>query len=120
MSFLPDQEWSTQHSFRPLSEERLSLAIRWFEECRSGHGCHPANAGFVPRRLIYVGDPFLPLRLVETGSGLQGAEIKYAALSYCWGTGGGIFTTTFDNIERNKRSIRLGQLPKVYNRSYTR
>ncbi|KAM5360299.1 hypothetical protein ACJZ2D_013858 [Fusarium nematophilum] len=59
------------------------------------------------------GDVSLSPRLVETGSDLQGPESKYAALSYCWGTGGGIFTTTLDNIESNKQHIPLGQLPKT-------
>lgn len=94
-------------------EERLQKASRWLKHCTSTHTCRPNSTVFTPRRLIQVGDTNQRLHLIETVTGFKETDPQYVALSYCWGSGGGTLTTTFDNIEAHKRDIPFNLLPRV-------
>jgi hypothetical protein len=89
----------------------LSLAAKWLHTCVSQH-LHCANlpATFTPRRLISVGDRNRDPHLVEFE---QNDVKKYAALSYCWGSGKPVLVTQRHNIDEHLQAIRLDLLPKV-------
>jgi hypothetical protein len=69
----------------------LELAKKWINDCERGHKphCHPKTAiySFRPIRLLEVGDmssSVLYLRDFSSSSS-NAPEIKYLALSHCWG-----------------------------------
>jgi hypothetical protein len=59
---------------------------RLLEDCTQR--CHPwEKSGFLPTRLVDVGvDSSTVPRLISSSDIRNPAEMKYAALSYCWGT----------------------------------
>ncbi|KAF2669737.1 HET-domain-containing protein [Microthyrium microscopicum] len=98
------------------SNECLTLASRWLEECVQAHSqvCDTSK-GFVPNRLIDVGqgaahDIVKLVSLQKTGHQDPSLSIKYAALSYCWGTTP-FLTTTSLNVNDMYDSISISQLP---------
>lgn len=96
--------------FDYVSEKKSNLAKAWLKQCGKQHHCG-VDRVFIPKRLVFVGDGDSMPRLVEPDEDSE--EFDYAALSYCWGTQAGSFTTTFANIEANKQGIPLDKLSKV-------
>ncbi|KAJ8127065.1 hypothetical protein O1611_g6571 [Lasiodiplodia mahajangana] len=70
----------------------------------------PSNDYAMPTRLIDVGSPSQPPRLVTT-SELQVAP--YITLSYCWGTSGKNLRTTKSNLDSMTEEIEWRRLPKT-------
>jgi len=75
----------------------IPLTRSWLDECLASHkACSvtvaaTAAASSMPTRVIEVGAPGSPTRLVATSPAAQEA---YLALSYCWGPGADTFTLT--------------------------
>lgn len=99
--------WSPDVSTRrrPVSEEPLSddflLTInQWVELCDSFHPkCHPRCTALLPHQMVNaIPDRLLDIRSAGTNSVklilTHGKEIDYMALSYCWGTGPIVKTTS--------------------------
>lgn len=104
-----------------LSSSDLSFSIirDWVEECNTSHDkckvvTEGITTGFLPPRLIDVGtydgsrQPFLCI-VSEDLNGLQ-HDLRYTALSYCWGKRG-TFWTTDSNISERREGIALKDFP---------
>ncbi|ORX92747.1 heterokaryon incompatibility protein-domain-containing protein [Clohesyomyces aquaticus] len=99
------------------SDECLSLMRQWLNACTQQHGkiCQNVDAEFVPTRLIDV-SPELGSEAVKLVSMLdyegERKSVKYAALSYCWGTDP-FLTTTSSSIKAMHQFILLQRLPRT-------
>lgn len=75
-----------------------------------------ATTSYKPKRLLYVGtDQTATVCLVEDGRAL-GDQIRYATLSYCWGSAaeaGQQLLLTVDNIQEFRRAIPLERMTAV-------
>ncbi|KAL2070594.1 hypothetical protein VTL71DRAFT_13620 [Oculimacula yallundae] len=104
-----------------LSSSNLSFSIirNWIEECDASHDkcktmTEGISAGFLPPRLIDVGpydgsrQPFLCV-VREDLEGEQ-RDLRYTALSYCWGKSGTLWTTG-SNISERRVGIALNDFP---------
>jgi hypothetical protein len=104
-----------------LSSSNLSFSIirDWIEDCNASHDkckmiTEGISAGFLPPRLIDVGpndgsrQPFLCV----VNEDLEGEQydLRYTALSYCWGKRG-TFWTTGSNISERREEIALKDFP---------
>lgn len=98
--------------------ECLQKAKEWLEECLAGHPnyAYPHATSTCSTNHWH---PTLPTRVIclEEGRGpylveSKGASGRYAALSYCWGAGNKVQTTS-SNIGQHKREIRTDDLPKT-------
>ncbi|KAB5586183.1 heterokaryon incompatibility protein-domain-containing protein [Coniochaeta sp. 2T2.1] len=79
----------------PGSSKSLTLVRYWFERCATAHDCGILDLPpSLPSMLLAVGER--DIRPVET---TNSAKVRYAALSYCWGT-------QPQNIVRCKSTIR--------------
>jgi len=120
-----------------LSAENIQMVQSWISECQNGHPmlgpdisgeCREgsrrssSDVGMLPTRLLYVGtssdswsdtgdDPRLVIPANEHMP--PGSSFKYAALSYCWGTGplGLTLTTTKATLAGHLASIPMSRLP---------
>ncbi|KAI2467007.1 HET-domain-containing protein [Annulohypoxylon bovei var. microspora] len=95
------------------SAEALGLARTWLDTCRVQHPeCTIQVGHYVPTRLLNIShaDPKLVLREeVETAQD----DIKYVALSHCWG-GSQPLKTLRSNIDPHRVGIPLKNLPATF------
>lgn len=88
----------------------FDLASSWLATCVQEHkGCGRQNP-LLPTRVIDIGlngdrEPFLWETQRSTG--------RYAALSYCWGTGSKVLKTTKDSLRDHKSGLIFAHLPKT-------
>ncbi|KAI0404105.1 HET-domain-containing protein [Xylaria palmicola] len=93
------------------SKPSLARARKWLQDCVQHHPrCSPpAGSSFVPTRLIKIwtheGRRLIQLR--ESG----GVEVRYVALSYCWG-GRQDMQTTKQTIDRYQTEINFNDMPR--------
>lgn len=67
------------------SQRAMGLANTWLTHCLRNHvACRSKSRGKTPMRVLHVGRENRDLFLYETDAGLT---YRYAALTYCWGTG---------------------------------
>ncbi|KAI3559243.1 hypothetical protein CABS03_07562 [Colletotrichum abscissum] len=104
------------YSLRTLAEDRILCARTWLNTCESTHGsyCQPRK-GELPKRFIDT-RPDQPLRLVSTTSEVfqqLSAVVRYATLSYCWGTSTPLRTTKATEEDFGV-SIPENLLPKTF------
>ncbi|KAF5711548.1 het-domain-containing protein [Fusarium mundagurra] len=98
----------------PIAMAALSRAQGWLDECRREHpSCSSLDATRLPARVIDVaqgsGDRSF---LYIPSPGVQSGDIRYAALSYCWGgPQSGRLTTA--NIHAKKKDIDVDSLGKT-------
>lgn len=93
-------------------DANFELAKRWLRECLSSHPlCGTISASPLPTRLIDIGKGISPPnpRLFISAAGANG---RYAALSYCWGTSQNNILTKANLKDKNER-IPLSSLPKT-------
>jgi hypothetical protein len=101
------------------SADCLRLARRWLDVCTEQHGkrCRNVDMNFLPTRLVDL-SPNLErdaVKLVSSSEYYNAGNstfVKYAALSYCWGTEP-FLNTTSSNIKAMQQSISLSQLPQT-------
>lgn len=105
------------------SKDSVKLAKSWVEDCRNNHTMHcsiedsEASKQVLPKRLLYVGDAMSSaLHLVETRAvGLDLANVRYLALSYCRGDEiSARETLTLDKEEGWKTHIKITSLPLTF------
>lgn len=87
----------------------LPVVRSWLDECSDLHeDCPRDQVAELPSRVLDVGpgDGSEEPKLFETNGGSE----RYMALSYCWGLGQALTTTT-SNIEERKRRILLSDSP---------
>ena len=103
---------STKDANNAQHEARLQRF--WIQTCIERHpACNEtSNTPFVPRRLIDVRS-YSSIRLVDTVD-LNAKDIRYVALSYCWGRSMPVgATTTKLTLEAHLKKICLKKLPKT-------
>ncbi|KIW64202.1 hypothetical protein PV04_09155 [Phialophora macrospora] len=104
----------------PLSGNCVQFIKQSFQDCTRNHvGCQhspfPRDQSVVPARLICIGsDHDQGIKLVDVGV----EELKYIALSYCWGKGKTL-TLTSGNIGDFMMDIPWDQLPLTYQQAIT-
>ncbi|KAI0888329.1 heterokaryon incompatibility protein-domain-containing protein [Annulohypoxylon maeteangense] len=112
-----DMDWTVSES--PTSAESVKVARSWLETCVSNHSsCHQEDGNSkMPSRFLDLGDPnypdFVVLRETSDYHGIPPTDLRYVALSHCWGTAR-IITTVRANIEDHKRAIKFGSLPQTF------
>jgi hypothetical protein len=90
-----------------LSDESVSQAKMWIEDCIHNHPlCPGPESATLPKRVIKIKDP-KPLSLQEGGG--QRVDIQHSVM--CGGEQ--TFATTLDTIERNKDGFAGTDLPKT-------
>jgi hypothetical protein len=103
------------------SDRSFSIIRDWIEECTGSHDkckmiTEGISVGFLPPRLIDVGpyDGSRQPRLCIVSEDLKGGQhdLRYAALSYCWGDRG-TFWTTDSNISERREEIALKDFPRT-------
>lgn len=102
-----------------LSQNNLRTMKDWIQDCRNNHyACCPLANSAVPARptrLVYVGDRrlgYLP-RLVW--SQYLPEDVRYAALSYCWGPPSNMhLITTTDTLNDRLRGISWDEIPRTF------
>jgi len=101
------------------SSESLDKAQAWLKDCLDGHpekrddenvyNCKPHQGpSFTPSRLIYIGSNENELRLLEKNIPRR----DYLALSYCWGSGTALKTTS-STLDAFKAGIPWISLPQT-------
>ncbi|KAH8879178.1 HET-domain-containing protein [Thozetella sp. PMI_491] len=100
----------------PICDFNISRILSWAMNCEQHHsacnGNFPGSSDgtVAPRRLIDVGLPGQPdVRLVGT----DGQLLKYAALSYCWGTNQTGYITTTETISQMMQGVPLALLSQT-------
>lgn len=100
--------WGT---FEPTVEKSITAIGNWLQECRLGadtthRECKPT--AFRPQRLVTTGRDGAPPRLIQPRT-----EVKYTALSHCWGQFPTLRTTLANLAEFEKEIPRIC-LPKTF------
>ena len=93
-----------------MSKECMDLALDWIQSCASTHiRCAMESYGIRPSRLIEIdgGD----LHLCDFRN-IGVDDLRYCALSYCWGTSKLLKTTT-ENISDHHLGIPMHDLPET-------
>ncbi|EXJ55071.1 uncharacterized protein A1O5_12810 [Cladophialophora psammophila CBS 110553] len=100
------------------SDESFEFARNCIKDCKSNpkHGAcrnsSPNNT--LPTRLIDVQGKDQGLKLVE----LEGKKVEYVTLSYCWGRGSAVKTTS-GNLAEMRERIDWGTLPALFQDAVT-
>ena len=93
----------------PESEVCYSLAQNWLKSCVETHSrCSQADNILLPTRLLEVSGDEIYLRLSEN---IPETPLKYATLSYCWGSQRHLMTTT-NTLTKHQEGILTKTLPK--------
>jgi hypothetical protein len=101
------------------SERAMTLAGTWLTHCLSAHtACKESKTSsshaIAPTRVLDVGLESGDIRLYEPA---RDEQCRYAALTYCWGTGGtestGPTTTTKANYAQRKARISFYSLSRT-------
>jgi hypothetical protein len=94
--------------------EKLSF---WIRDCLQNHRCSSlsvSDSSFLPTRLLDVGDPQSKLESVRftfTTELPSKRDVKYIALSHCWGnTISKSATTTLDTLDAHLQGISVQSL----------
>lgn len=89
-------------------KSHLRTVKAWLEECGSKHECEAVSSSTqqatLPTRVLHITDS--SIKLVDT----NGVKGQYIALSYCWGRGQALTTTT-SNILIRRAGIDLSECP---------
>ena len=99
----------------PLSQECINIILSWIETCVSTHNqCITKSPSTKPSRLIeinesYLRGSYLCLRELQD---LPATDLRYCALSYCWGSFNHLRTTS-ENLSRHRKKISTRSLPKT-------
>lgn len=98
------------------SDASLAWAEAHIDNCLNTHACHEFRSKdrTLPTRLIEIPqDPEQSgIRLRDSSELRQ--DLKYVALSYCWGTTKTTCLTTSDNLAGHLEAIRWSSIPKTF------
>jgi len=97
----------------------FALLRAWLRWCDGLHNCMSRSAESkkaLPSRLLDIGHP--DLEILRLFCPKKKDEVKYTALSHCWGEltnkDKRQFCTTDDNIEERREGFTLSELPKTF------
>jgi hypothetical protein len=100
----------------PICDFNISKILGWAKNCEQNHracnGSSPRSSGgtVAPWRLIDVGLPGQPdVRLIGTDD----QQLKYVALSYCWGKNQTGYMTTTETIGQMMQGVPLALLSQT-------
>ncbi|KAH7320778.1 heterokaryon incompatibility protein-domain-containing protein [Stachybotrys elegans] len=104
------------------SNAAIKLARQWISHCSKHHTCAAPLPFFQyaqcrPARLLDIKSKHPHIRLVNANSAqLNHTNLKYAALSHCWGDQSvkGMLKTTCANVADRERGIDYGSLPRTF------
>ncbi|RSM14948.1 hypothetical protein CEP52_000988 [Fusarium oligoseptatum] len=92
------------------------LAKQWLENCKTDHECEllcgQQDKSWHPKRLIDVGFPHEPPRLVTRED--DQLEGSYVALSHCWGQNPNFLMLKTDKESEFRKEIPMDQLPASF------
>lgn len=94
----------------------LAWAEAHIDNCLNTHACHEFRSKdrTLPTRLIEIpSDPEKSGIRLRNSSDLR-QDVKYVALSYCWGTTKPPCLTTSDNLAGHLEEIRWSSIPKTF------
>ncbi|KAF2668363.1 HET-domain-containing protein [Microthyrium microscopicum] len=112
-TFIPDRPVLSD----TISDSSFSIMKSWITICDAEHeNCHVKSNGqaVMPRRLLKLdATANHSVQLVEIA--LLSDDIRYTALSYCWGNSATDqqVTTTLDNLQDHTEGISVWTLPKA-------
>jgi hypothetical protein len=96
------------------SDESFAFIRKCIKDCSENHGACNGNVPDMPRRVLDLSpssdrakSSFDSVKLVEPNGQIKE---RYAALSYCWGTGISTILTT-ENIEEKMNGINITTMP---------
>ncbi|RSL39936.1 hypothetical protein CEP53_013705 [Fusarium sp. AF-6] len=97
-------------------EDVAKLAKQWLENCKTDHECEllcgQQDKSWHPKRLIDVGTPHKPSRLVTRED--DQLEGSYVALSHCWGQNPNFLMLKTDKESEFRKEIPMDQLPASF------
>jgi hypothetical protein len=127
-----DRDYTGQDPHEPMVEDGGPLLFRskatstgsieityWLDQCTKHHSCLKGMLKeYVPPRLLDCREH--DLRLVEAADVLSSSsDLRYVALSYCWGTGKPNMRLQTDNIHELYKRIGYGDLPQTFKDAVT-
>ena len=98
-------------------DDECFVKIRgWLSECLTSHpACSDTSIKGNPKRLIDTGpldcDP--SPRLIDYPAS-ETTQVRYCALSYCWGRGSENFLTTKKSYDARRQGFRIEELPRLF------
>ncbi|PSR77245.1 heterokaryon incompatibility protein-domain-containing protein [Coniella lustricola] len=100
------------------SDSTLDMIQGWLDACENSTQCAQDHndAGILPTRLVFLGDKTVtqPPRVVEFNDADSKSSIKYACLSYCWGTSGLPLKTTSKTLAEYKAGLPEREIPQLF------
>jgi hypothetical protein len=97
--------------FRFNPSAGLDQAKSWLQACLDDHDCPSSAPGLLPSRVIDVSNSDPNLLRLETPP--SGTHERYAALSYCWGSGyDGSYLTSAANLQERREGFSVDLLPR--------
>jgi hypothetical protein len=105
----PDKESADQDQ-HTMSSRNLLLASAWYKQCTETHGrrCQITRDAALPLLVLNIADCQRPYLTYG-----RGRKTDYATLSYKWGQGQRLLTTT-KNYTAFEKGIDVNELPKTF------
>lgn len=104
-----------------MSKRSIGMIQRWIEECGRDQTCDKLrdDKNFLPKRLLDLGVANAIPILIETDEcrpnpAVGEKKVKYACLSYCWGSKSPPLKTTSRTLSKHKKGIPNEELPQVF------
>jgi hypothetical protein len=104
-----------------LCPENVSMIREEIENCTENCSHTQDEVASVPTRLIDLIEPQTPRLVVPADQSLRndldGRDIKYAALSYCWGSPSdarSMLKTETSSLKSRLAGIAIGEMPRVF------
>lgn len=106
-----------------MSKANSDLVRRWLHECTTDKDCNQFrnSENFVPKRLLdlgLAGDARPPVLIDTTETSpiptVGENTLRYACLSYCWGSRSIPLRTTSQTLEKHKQGIPVDKIPQVF------
>jgi hypothetical protein len=94
------------------SKQSFLSAISWLRTCELDHANCAIDHTALPKRLLNIQDPSNPgIRLIDCE--FEDSNVRYVALSHCWGKQQLITTTRATEVSR-RRGISMEELSKTF------
>ncbi|KAE9367915.1 HET-domain-containing protein [Stipitochalara longipes BDJ] len=98
------------------SPTHIKVLSEWIRSCDQTHQCYPRDLGFLPTRVLDVGDKSSGTVRLFCDTRGHTRPGKYLALSHQWGNPSQHrkFRTLKANIDKMKQGINISELPKTF------